>query len=607
MKFLTLLIFCFFGLKSSAQIIQSVRPTSLPLESQAFQYFQQKDFENAAQLFSRLQMNQPSDIYFEYYIRSILSLKKFDEAEKLISSKIAESPKNLLYKACLLFLYQQSDKKNIADRTLNAILKELPKDELSIREFSSSLNRLELFNYSLSVLREGRKILNNAQLFNFELISLYRINKQKDLLVQEYMQVLEYMPEIVAQAQNSISYIFDSPKDYIILQDILEKRISKKPQKDVFLELLAWTYLQNKSYDFALKLIIQLNDKNDGDGSLLYTIAQTFANQKAYPSALKAYQHLLNKGKDSPFYLRASLEKINVHHLELAIKPKDREKILDLIKQCSLLIREFGENYTTLSAAKKMAQLYTYSLNEPIKGIEILERSLKLARLPNSEVSNLKLELANTYNLNKEPWEAFLVYEQIARDFEGTLNAHEANYRSAKLSYFQGDFKFALAKVNHLKTSTSQLIANDALNLSLLISDNVRSKEDSLALKLYADAELLSQQNQVDSALKLLNEIGVKQPKNSLGDDILMLQAKIQISLTNYKEASILLEQLVEKHKDSFWVDDALFELGNLNENHLNDPKKAMCYYEKLILEKSDSLRTADARTRFRNLRGDQL
>src|SRR5690606_17428365 len=106
----------------------------------------------------------------------------------------------------------------------------------------------------------------------------------------------------------------------------------------------------------------------------------------------------------------------------------------------------------------------------------------------------------------------------------------EARYKNARLAYFKGDFTWAQAQLDVLKGATSQLIANDALNLSLLISDNLLDESDSAALQLYARAEHYGFTRQYNRALAVLDSINGAFPGNSLSDDIYMAKAKIYLS-----------------------------------------------------------------------------
>ena len=219
----------------------------------------------------------------------------------------------------------------------------------------------------------------------------------------------------------------------------------------------------------------------------------------------------------------------------------------------------------------------------------------------------MKLDLGDIYILTNQPWEALLSYEQVAKQFENTPIGNEANYKAAKLSYFQGNFEYAKSQADVLKAATSQLIANDALNLSLLISDNLLTTADSLALKMYADADLLQYTGKNEMALLKLDSISVAYPGNTLADDVLMTKSKIFVSMSRFADAVNMLRKLTGEFSESVWADDALFMLGDLLENKLGEKIEAKAIYQKLITDYPGSLFAAESRKRFRNLRGDNL
>ncbi len=573
----------------------------------AFQYYQQGAYDKAYTLFEKLYKTDKKSHLFDYYFNTLIKIKKFDEAEKELKKLIKDQPNNRILGVSLGKLYLETDQKSLAEKTFNEVISSLPKDEFMIREIANSFYRIENYDLATKVFTEGRKLLNNETLFTFELISIYRFKKNKDFLVQEYIAILENMPEMIFQAQNGISSVFEDNEDYQILQRILLKKIQRSPDKEVYTDLLIWGYIQLGDYEMALRQLLAQDKRTKSDGTPILTAANTFTLNKAYSVSIKAYEYVVGKGKENSNYLKARLELINTKHLKLLSEDTPPQAFKELAEQYAGIINDYGQSINTLSASKKLAYLYAYYLNEPQKAISIMEKLITMPRVSANELSSIKLELADIYILNDEPWEAFLTYEQVARVNENSVNAHEANFKSARLSYFQGDFSYAKAKTDLLKSSTSQLIANDALNLSLLIADNLQNETDSLALKMYADAELLQFKNKIDLAFNKLDSISIKYPNNSLADDILMMKSKMHLEKNNYKLAVADLEALIINFSNSLWIDDALFTLGDLYDTQLKDSAKAMHYFQLLITDYPGSNFTAEARKRFRTLRGDTI
>ena len=293
---------------------------------------------------------------------------------------------------------------------------------------------------------------------------------------------------------------------------------------------------------------------------------------------------------------------------ELVIAGKfEQQAIQTLTTEYEEVLNTYGRIPQTLFALKKLAYLQAYYLNDLEKAEKTLEDGVNIKGLPPTEIGQLKIELGDIYLLSKQPWEAILVYEQVAKQFEGQAIGSEARYRSAKLNFYVGDFGYAKSQADVLKSSTSTLIANDALNLSLLISDNLLSKNDSLALTLYATADMLQFMNKTNEALVKLDSIAIAYPKNSLADDILIAKAKIYNNTNELAKSTIALKDLIANHPTSIWIDDALFMLADILENKLNEPEEAKKLYQQLVTDYPGSMFNAEARKRFRNIRGDNV
>jgi len=140
----------------------------------------------------------------------------------------------------------------------------------------------------------------------------------------------------------------------------------------------------------------------------------------------------------------------------------------------------------------------------------------------------------------------------------------------------------------------------------LLINDNTAADSAGNALKIYARADLLIFAGQPEKALMTLDSIDKKFPGNSLSDDILMAKSRIFIQQKNYNDAVPLLKKIYNDHPTELWSDDAVFMLGDIYENHLDDKTNAKTWYQKIITDYPGSLWINEARKRFRLLRGDK-
>jgi hypothetical protein len=494
-----------------------------------------------------------------------------------------------------------------AAQTSAEILNNLPKDEFKIREIATALYQRQEFDLAAEVFLKGRKILKNDQLFNFDLLALYRYRKDKERLIEEYLRTLVTMPEMLQQAQAAFSMVFDNNADYQLLQAALYKRIQKDPQNEAFAQLLTWQYIQQQEYEMALRQLIAQDKRIKDDGGILFGYTQIFISNKAFETAVKAYTYLLQKGKENEYYLPSRFGMIDAQYQLLEAVKNDEKEIRGLTARYQAVLDEYGKNAKTLFAIRKLAALQAQYLHQPLQAIVLLQDALKMPGIPASETGEIKLELGDNYVLTGKPWEAILLYGQVTKEFENQNISNEAQYRTARLSFFQGNFSYAKSQADVLKASTTQLIANDALNLSLLLSDHLESRADTLALMMYAAADFLQYRNLLPDAVRKLDSIGIVYPQNNLSDDILMAKARIAIKKGDFNGAVAQLRQLVTQPQKDIWTDDALFTLAGLYEVQLNDAEQAKIYYQKLITDFPGSMFIAEARKHFRKLRGDHI
>lgn len=576
-------------------------------EGLAFQYYQQGQYQEASILLEKLFNTTKNDTYFDLYYTSLIKLKKLEEAEKIAKKLIKQNPKNLHYTMALARVYQEKGQLDAANKAYMETLNNLPADEFKIREVANIFYSFQAYDLAISTFLQGRKVLNNEKIFTYELLSIYRYKKDKNMLVQEYINALPQMPELLPQAESVLSSVLEDNADYLILQGALLKKIQKEPQTEIYTKLLIWQYLQQQEYEMALRQLIAQDKRIKDDGAILFNTANTFLANQAYATAIKAFEYIISKGKENPYFLSARIEMIDAKY-QLAITGQfDKKAITDLAAEYISIIEEYGKTAQTVFAMKKLANLQAYYLNDLSKAEKTLEDALTINGLSAAETGQIKLDLGDIYILTQQPWEAFLIYEQVAKQFENQAVGNEAHFRSAKLSFYQGNFSYAKSQADVLKASTSQLIANDALNLSLMISDNLQSKTDSNALKMYADAEMLEFRNLPAKALIKLDSIAVAFPNNSLTDDILMAKSRIYIKTNDINNAVKVLKELIDQQATSLWADDALFTLADLYERNLKNNEEAKILYQKLINDYPGSMFTTEARKRFRKLRGDNI
>jgi tetratricopeptide (TPR) repeat protein len=561
--------------------------------------------QKALDIYQKL-YKQDNDQYYGVYVNCLLGLKKFDDAESITKKMIRKHPGDHQYVIMLGTAYTQQGSIEKADALYDDLLKNLPADQNEIALLASQFYQNANIDYAIKIFQQGRKTLNNDALFSYELINLYRYKRDKPALTDEYLNFLPSNPAFISQAENALSALYEGPADYDILKLALLKRIQKDPQQTLYAELLTWQYLQQKEFDQALNQAIALSRRQNDDGSNVFELCRTLTTNEAFDAAIRGYEYVLSKGKEQALYIPAKIELINTKNQRVTSGKYVQDDLLSLEKDYIDLLNEFGKNNSTAFAMQKLANLQAFKLHKLADAQKLLEETVKIPGVKPSLLASCKLDLGDISLLNNKPWDATLLYSQVEMDFPNTSMGQDARLRNAKLAYYTGDFTWAKGQLDVLKAATSELIANDALNLSLLISDNTSADTSGVALKMYARADLMIFAEEPARALVTLDSIDKKFPGNSLGDDILMAKARLLLQQKDYPAAVELLKKIAADYGSGLWADDAVFMLGDIYENHLSDKEQAKIYYQKIITDYAGSLWINEARKRFRLLRGDK-
>ena len=571
----------------------------------AKQFFDNGEYDKAYTLFKQLyQSKNGSDLYYQDYLNVLIKLKQFPEAEKIILKKTKEEPKFLFD---LGLLYQEKGDLAAADKIYEAIIQKMSPNQFSISDVANSFYGINNYDYAIKTFLEGRKLLKDDFAFIYELINLYRFKKMKDALTLESLKILDQQAELLPMVKSNLSRTYDSTEDYETLRNLLLKKIQKDPQNTVLIDLLAWQYIQQKQFDLALIQYIALDRRTQGNGGKVFSLANILEENKAFETAQKAYQYLIDKGSQTPYYISARVALLKNKTRQLDENGNTKEDITALVNGYQSLLTEYGSNVQTIFAIRELAQIKAYYQNDLAAAQELLEGILNFPSINPQTLAAVKLDLANIYILNNERWEAALLYGQIEKSLSNEPIAQEAKFKNAKLSFYNGDFTWAKAQLDVLKASTSQLIANDALDLSLLLQDNLAFDTTGNALKVYAKADLYKFTNQTEKALVLLDSISILFPQTDLLDDVTMMKAEIYLQNKNYPKAAETFKNLISQFPGSIWIDDAYFKLATLEEEYLNDKENAQKHYQELMQNYAGSLYVIEARKRFRFLRGDAL
>jgi len=572
-------------------------------------YVEQGYYEQAAFLYERLFGYKGNErLFYQDYFTTLLSLKDYETLQKVVRKMWKLDGENPVYLADLLETYTKAGNPKATEKTLNEIVMSLPANRYVIEAVAN-----RLFTYSMTdaadlVFKKGNQLLKDPLAFAPQQAYVAQLRNDKAMAMTIYVDWAANKPEYQSEAQNGLQRLLKEPADFDELEKMLLKRLQADKQHIIFPELLLWLYLQRNDFEGALLQAKSLDALNNEDGSRILHIAQVAATNKDYETTIRAYKYIINKGPQNPYYVSSTLELINTQRDKITKTTNYTDTDLQDLRSSYLrFLGEYRDNRVSVQASRELARLEAFYLHRPDSAIAILENVIEDSYIDLRTRSEAKLELGDYYLMAGEVWEPVLLYTQVDKDFKGAPLGEEAKYRNAKLSYYKGDFEWSQAQLRIIKTSTSELISNDAIDLSVFIIDNTTIDTNPEPMALFAGADLLQYQNKSGEALEALNELERQFPSHRLEDDVDYLRAKIYFNNKAFSTSAEWLEKLLQLFEDGILGDNALFMLGEMYENQLNDPDKAMKYYEKIITDHNASVFVVEARKRFRKLRGDSV
>ncbi|SFU68865.1 Tetratricopeptide repeat-containing protein [Pustulibacterium marinum] len=570
----------------------------------AKQYFEDGDFDKALPLYEQLYEKQPQNTtWFNYVVECQQQMGNYEKAQELLEDKIAASrfPQPLLEVDLgqNYILQKQPEKAQTYFDKAIAYLNEKPAYAGTIgyrfRKYTLLDQAVEAYTLAMKL----RPELN----YNYQLAGIYGEQGNIEKMFDTFLTLSQTNDTQRTQIERAITQFISedaTDENNLLLKKLLLKRSQTNPAI-IWNEMLSWLFVQQKQYNMAFiqeKAIYKRTDEISLDRLTDLALAATEDQEKS--TAIDIYNFLIAHTEFAEAKLDAELAIIKLELSENSADIKSIEKKFDQ------LLDTYGINTHTIPLQIAYAHFIAFNKNEPNTAEKHLKKVLDL-RLSPFDASLLKMELADILVFEERFNEALIYYSQIQKTMKNDVAGQNAMFKVAQTSFYKGDFDWAENQLNILKQSTSQLIANDALQLKLLITDN--SQDDSLqvALKIYAKADLLAYQNKNTEAISLLDSILIHHKGESIEDEALLKQGKLYEKTGQFEKAIVNYEKMLAFFDGDILTDDALFAMASLYEHQLNDAEKAKEYYEKIIFNHQDSIYFVEARKAYRKLRGDQV
>lgn len=574
----------------------------------ARQYESTGEFDKAAVYYEKQYNIDPFGTY-EPYLKCLKQIKDYKEAEKLIKKQAKRGAGAGKYNVDLGLLYEMEGDTEKAKKQFETAIKNLHPDAGDIYAVANTFIMNGKPDLALETFLKGRSLVPDNN-FGFDIAELYGRKGETQKMIDEYLDIMTENTLFQANVQSVLQYKLSQDSDSNLanlLRLSLLRKIQREPSQLIYNEFLYWLFMQEKDFESALIQAKALDKKTGDTGNRIYSLGEICISNQAWTVAEKCFDYIVAKGSNHPLYIRAKIAMLSAAFEKTTESHYTQAELLTLEKQFTEALQALGKNSITAPLMVQQAQLEAFYLDKVAEGRKILEEVIAMPALSSNYIAEVKLALGDIMILDGDLWEASLTYSQVDKDFKHDAIGREAKFRNARLSYYLGEFEWAEAQLNVLKQATSQLISNDALDLALLISDNIGDDSITEPLQIYSRAELLAFQHKNDLALQTLDSILVLYPGRKITANVWFKKAGIYITKGDFDSAITLYSDIVKNYADGVLADDALFRIGTIYENNLKDIEKAKSTYEQFIDKYPSSVFIAEARRHYRLLRGDKI
>lgn len=501
------------------------------------------------------------------------------------------------------------------ERGYNASLQ--GKAELATSYYNAAIDQIDSMpqhGYTIAFAFENRSLLDQAITsyektmaidprydYNFQAARLYGEQGKLSLMFDKYLSLIENNDQLIPRTQAIFSQFITedaASSGNQALRKAVLLRLRENPSL-IYNQILSWLFIQQKDFNGAFIQEKAIYNRTKENIFNLQDLALVAHEENDDNAALAILAYVI---AETPV---ASM-KYGAQTLELKIKADaaTASEFSAIKAAYQQLLEVYGREEQSFKLQHDYANFLAFKTGDVEESIALLSdlEKQKLARFQKAEN---KMLLADILVLQEQFNRALILYSQVQNDLPNSELAQESQFKVARTSFFQGDFPWSLTQLKVLRSAASKLIANDAMQLSLTISDHSLYDTTFVALKALAKAELKQYQNKRVEAISLYEDLLQNHKGDPIEDEALLQQATLFELESQFEKAQKNYQLIIDNHGSGILADDALYRLGLLYENHLLMPDEAQKAYETFIYKHADSIFFIDARRRYRKLRGD--
>ena len=567
--------------------------------SLAENYFREGEYEKASQLFESLEKNNPfNSRYLKRLITCYQETNNYKKATELLQKKLLKNPTEYYLRIEIGYNFDRQKKSILAKKEYDLAIKALDLNPRLGGIMGRMFQQNNLLDYAIDAYSKSMKLDKNIS-YEFQIAQIYGEKGEFKKMFEYYIELIDKNENYLASAQRYISrYINEealNANNIAFKKSLLKKSISNP--KNVWNELLSWLFTKQEEYRKAFIQEKALFNRDPKYIDNIFRLGKIAFENNDIIAAKACFDFILEKTN----YIE---EKLTAELFLLKILIKGNER--DYTNEFEKVLQKYGVNRNTLEIQLEFADYLTFDKNKPLKAINLLEKAMSFST-SKFKAAQIKLKLGEVLVFTEKFNRALIYFSQVQSQLKNHPLAQEARFKVAQTSYFKGDFKWAKSQLKILKSSTTQLIANDAVDLFLTISDNEPKDSIPSGLIDFARADLLAYQNKNNEAILLYASLLKRYQGQNIEDEALFNQAGLYIKESLYEKAIENLLKIISINVDGILVDDSYYLLAEVYNDKIKDVQKASEYYQKIIFDKPSSIYLVNARKKYRKIRGDEV
>ncbi len=564
-------------------------------------YFEEGKYDKALRIYQSIYDKNPRRLdIFKALVATHQQLENYQEAGTLLENRAQTVGRYPQLSVDIGYNYELQDRTEEAKVFYQLAIDELNQQPNYARFIGDTFDSYGLLEWAVKAYERGMELNPNADFF-LQLSRIYGELQNFEKMFDAYLGLMESKPGYSSYTKRSLTqFITEDPANEanVIFRKTLIKRIQQDPDL-LYNELLSWLYVQQKEFRKSFSQEKAIYKRKGETLEHISQLASITVEEGEYAIALEIFEYIIENSSILEEQLDAEERRLNVI-------VKTESDIKKVETEFDEVFEKYGLSTRTYALQIAYNDFIAFKKEQPDTAILNL-KVLTDTDLNRFEKARVKMKLADILVYTQKFNQALIYYSQIQKKVQGNILAQEARFKVARTSYFKGDFKWSQIQLDVLKKSTSQLIANDAMELSLLISDNSVEDTTQTALRKFAKADLLSLQNKPNEAVSLLTEILDTHKGEAIEDEALLRRARLYTELGVFEKAEADYKTIIELYKEDILADDAYFNLAQLYEKQLALPERAQEFYEQIVFNFPDSIYFVDARKRYRSLRGDTI